>query len=82
MCYIKISSFSTYYCKGKHADGDSVTKPGFGYPLYALLLTCSQRLLNYVAFQSFGYKITWWRLPQKRVVDTKLDIYVFIKNRK
>jgi hypothetical protein len=28
--------------------------------------------------QSFGFERTWWRLFQKRVVCTKLDIYVFI----
>jgi hypothetical protein len=31
----------------------------------------------------FGFLInisTWWRLFQKRVVRTKLDIYVFISN--
>ena len=33
----------------------------------------SQRLLNYLAFKYFD----WWRLFQKRVVRTKLDIYVF-----
>jgi hypothetical protein len=34
--------------------------------------------LNYVAFQSFDYQRGWWGLLQKRVVCTKLDIYVFI----
>ena len=34
--------------------------------------------LNYLAFQSFHFELTWWRLPQKRVVRTKLDIYIFI----
>jgi hypothetical protein len=32
----------------------------------------------YLAFQSFDYDRTWWKLFQKRVVRTKLDIYVFI----
>ena len=34
--------------------------------------------LNYLAFQSFDFECTWWRLFHKRVVCTKLDIYVFI----
>jgi hypothetical protein len=32
----------------------------------------------YLAFQSFDFVRTWWRLFQKRVVCTKFDIYVFI----
>ena len=32
----------------------------------------------YLAFQSFDFVRTWWRLFQKRVVRTKFDIYVFI----
>jgi len=36
------------------------------------------KTLNYLAFQSFDLKRTWWRLFQKRVVCTKFDIYVFI----
>ena len=31
-----------------------------------------------MAFQSFDFECTWWRLFQKRVVRTKFDIYVFI----
>jgi hypothetical protein len=34
--------------------------------------------LNNLAFQSFDFERTWWRLFQKRVVRTKFDIYVFI----
>jgi hypothetical protein len=52
-----------------------------------LWLYCSQILLNYLAFQYFDYlacdfERTWWRLLQKRVVCTKLDIYIFIKKKK
>ena len=32
----------------------------------------------YLAFQSFDFVRTWWRLFQKRVVLTNFDIYVFI----
>ena len=31
-----------------------------------------------LAFQSFDFERTWWRLFQKSVLGTKLDIYVFI----
>jgi hypothetical protein len=37
------------------------------------------KTLIYLAFQSFDFGRTWWRLFQKRVVRTKSDIYVFIK---
>jgi hypothetical protein len=35
-------------------------------------------LLNKLAFQYFDIERTWWRLFQKRVVRTELDVYVFI----
>jgi hypothetical protein len=35
------------------------------------------KTLNYLAFQSFDFERTWWRLFQKRDVRTKFDIYVF-----
>jgi hypothetical protein len=38
----------------------------------------SQRPLAYLAFQSFDVQRTWWRLFEKRVVCTKLDVYVFM----
>jgi hypothetical protein len=31
-----------------------------------------------LAFQSFDFERTWWRLFQKSVLGTKIDIYVFI----
>ena len=31
-----------------------------------------------MAFQSFDFERTWWRLFQKRVVCTKFDIYVLL----
>ena len=34
--------------------------------------------LNYLAFKSFDFERTRWRLFQKRVVRTKFDIYIFI----
>jgi hypothetical protein len=36
------------------------------------------KTLNYMAFQSFDFERTLLRLFQKRVVRTKLDIYVLI----
>jgi hypothetical protein len=38
-----------------------------GYPVKALWCSCSQRLYNYLSFQSFGIERTWWNLFQKRV---------------
>jgi hypothetical protein len=35
-------------------------------------------VLNYLAFQSFDFDRTWWKLFQKRVVRTKFDIYVLL----
>jgi len=39
------------------------------------------KTINYLAFQSFHFERTWWRLFQKRVVCTKFDVYVFISIR-
>jgi hypothetical protein len=36
------------------------------------------KTLNYLAFQSFDFECTWWRLFQGRVVRTKFDIYFFM----
>ena len=36
------------------------------------------KTINYLAFQSFDFERTRWRLFQKRVERTKFDIYVFI----
>jgi hypothetical protein len=36
------------------------------------------KTLNYLAFQSFDFEHTWWRLFQKCVVHIKFDICVFI----
>jgi hypothetical protein len=38
-------------------------------PFGLLMLT---KTLNYLAFQSFDYECTWWRLFQKSIVHTKL----------
>jgi hypothetical protein len=38
------------------------------------------KTLNYLAFQSFAFERTWWRLFLKRAVRTKCDIYVFIED--
>ena len=36
------------------------------------------KLLYYLAFQSFDFERTWWKLFQKCVMHTKFDIYIFI----
>ena len=57
-----------------------VTLDDFGDPIKALGFTCSQNLLNYLVFQPFDFERIWWGLFQKRVVRTKLDIYVLLIN--
>ena len=52
-----------------------MTLADFGYHVRDRWYTCIQRLLNYLAFQSFDFERTRWKLFQKRVVHTKLDIY-------
>ena len=47
-----------------------------------LLDYCCKRLLHYLAFKFFGFERTWLKLSQKRIVCTKLDVYVFIGSRK
>ena len=39
------------------------------------------KTLNYLSFQSFDFKRTWWRFFQKRAVTTKFESYVFISPR-
>jgi hypothetical protein len=39
---------------------------------------CCQRLLNYLAFQSFGFERVWWNFFHESFVRTKLDVYLFI----
>jgi hypothetical protein len=36
------------------------------------------KIFNYLAFQSFDFERTWWKLFQKRTIGTNVDIYVFI----
>ena len=50
----------------------------FGFSVYAVWFCCCQGFLNYLTFQSFDFERTRWRLSQKRVVRTKLNIYGFI----
>jgi hypothetical protein len=46
-------------------------------PLVFLILNI---FFNYLALQSFDIESTWWRLFQKCVVHTKLDIFFFLLN--
>ena len=48
----------------------------FKGPLVFLL----RKHFSYLAFQSLDFERTWWRLSQKLVLHTKLDIYVFISD--
>jgi hypothetical protein len=41
----------------------------------------AQSLLNCLAFKYFDFENTWWRLFQKGVVCTELDVYVFRLNK-
>jgi hypothetical protein len=54
---------------------------GLAYPIYVIWLSCSQRLLNYLAFQCFDNERVYLRLvkviPETPVMRTKLCIYVF-----
>jgi hypothetical protein len=38
----------------------------------------SQRLLHYLAHQSFDVDRIWWMLFHKYIMDIKLEIYIFI----
>jgi hypothetical protein len=55
------------------------------YPTLAIMFKpfsfIAPKTLNDLVFQSFDFENTWWRLFQKHVVRTKLDIYVFIEPR-
>ena len=39
------------------------------------------KTLNYLAFQSFDFERTWWRLFQKRVVCTKFNLRFYFPSR-
>ena len=47
-------------------------------PILAILVRpfgfIAPKTLNYLAFQSFDFERTWWRLCYKRIVCTKFDI--------
>jgi len=45
---------------------------------YVILLNPVVAYLILCGFPPFFLERTWWRLFQKRVVPTKLDIYIFI----
>ena len=49
----------------------------FWFPCLCPLVYLLQKLLSYVAFQSFDRECTWGMLFQKPVVCTRFDIYVF-----
>ena len=43
-----------------------------------LIIFNNDIFFNDFAFQPFDFECLWWRLFQKRVMRTKLDIYVCI----
>ena len=61
------------YCCIEYTSPWAITQILFR-PLDLLALN----FLNYLSLQPFDRERIWWRLFQKRVVCTKLDIYVFI----
>ena len=56
-----------------------MTLADFGYPKFRPFSFIASKTFNYLAFQSFDFERTWWRLLQKCVVHTKFDIYFFIQ---
>ena len=67
---ISTNSMNNILYHANHIGGEMVSV--WDQPVYY-----SQTLLNYLAFQYFDIERTWWRLFQRRVVRTKLDIYGF-----
>ena len=51
---------------------------GFWLPALETIFTWSERFLIYLGFQYLDYEGTLWRLFQKLIVCTKVDIYVVI----
>ena len=59
-----------------------------GHVTYSFIKCCSYQreflmisfALNFVGrhYPTFPFKVVWWRLLHKRIVLTKLDIYIFI----
>ena len=67
------TKFDIYVCITIIDIGDLIQ---FWLSCLNLLVYILQRLLNYLAFQSLDYELTWRKLFQKRVIHTKLDICV------
>ena len=55
-----------------------ITLSDIGLTNCAIRFTCSERLSNYLDFQSVDYERIWWEPFQKWVVRAKLYIYVLI----
>jgi len=55
-----------------------MTLVDFDYPISALWFYCSQTLLNYLAFQSFGLERHLMTVIPETCCATKFDIYVLI----
>jgi hypothetical protein len=46
--------------------------------MFRLIGFIATKTWNYLTFQYLDFERTWWWLFQKRVVRTKLDIYILI----
>jgi hypothetical protein len=55
-----------------------MTLVDFGYPVLAHWFSCYQTILIYFGFPTFRLDNICWRLFQKHIVHTILDIYVYI----
>ena len=78
-----MSNYSNYKLKCGiwnkiHWNADFCLLSRFWLSCFGSLVLLLPKLLNYLAFESFDFERTSWRLFQKRVVRTKFDIYVFI----
>jgi hypothetical protein len=60
-----------YFGKGKRIDLNKIW-----FYEKKVWISCSKRLLNYLAVIYFGFEDTWWRLIPKRVACTKFKVFV------
>jgi hypothetical protein len=71
------SNFNTVFLRSVHLC-ELLMNHTFHFTILRLFGFITLKTLNYLAFQSFDFGRTWWKLFQKCVVCTKFDIYVFI----
>jgi hypothetical protein len=56
-----------------HLPQAYVILPDLGSPVFVLWVSCSRRLSNHLAFQSYDFEYTWWRLFQSYDFEYKPD---------